>query len=36
MVLVLQAVNGSAAKFLQPLRRDVSVTGPCAAVLFGR
>jgi len=32
--LVLQAVNGSAANFLQPLRRGVSATGPCATVLF--
>jgi len=34
MVFAFRTVNGWAAKFLLLLRRDVSATGPCAAVLF--
>jgi len=34
MVFAFRAVNGRAEKFLLPLRRGVSPTGPCAAVLF--
>jgi len=34
MVFAFRAVNGRAEKFLLPLRRGVSLTGPCAAVLF--
>jgi hypothetical protein len=34
MVFAFRPVNGWAAKFLLPLRRNVSSTGPFAAVLF--